>query len=257
MTANPYESPETAGTPPERKTNLPKLVFRVLVTFGVLGLVVLLLLPLSRGGSREASRRMQCGNHLKQIALGLQNYADVYGCLPPAYTVDAAGKPLHSWRTLILPFCEHKLQYEQLDLSKPWDDPVNQAVFQAGPSFYRCPSGHVARSQTTYLAVVAPGGCLQPTESRKLAEITDKTSLTLMVIEVPDEHAVHWMSPHDASEELILNLFKKGKPPHPNGTMAAFVDGHTFLLPRNSTPEVLRAIISIAGNDNDIAQAVD
>lgn len=255
MTANPYESPEMVGTPPERKSNLPKLALRLLVLIGVLGLLVALLLPLSRGGAREASRRVQCGNHLKQIALALQSYADVYHCLPPAYTVDAAGKPLHSWRTLILPFCEHKLQYEQLDLSKPWDDPVNQAVFQASPSFYRCPSGHVARGQTTYLAVVAPGGCFKPTEPRTFAEITDKTSLTLMVIEVPDEHADHWMSPNDASEELILTAADMG--PHPNGAQVVFVSGRVMFLSSGTKPAVLRALISIAGNDDDIAQAVD
>jgi prepilin-type processing-associated H-X9-DG protein len=182
---------------------------------------------------------------------------DEYHCLPPAYTVDAAGKPLHSWRTLILPYIEKKKLYDEIDLSKPWDNPVNRAAYETNLSFYHCPSGNAGKSQTTYLAVVAPGGCFQPTEPRTLSEITDGTSRTLIVIEVPDEQTVHWMSPHDASEELILNLFKKGKPPHPNGTMAAFVDGHTFLLPRNTTPEVLRALISVAGNDNDVARAVD
>ena len=45
-----------------------------------------------------------CVNNLKQIALALHNYEEVYKVLPPAYTVDAQGRPLHSWRTLILPY---------------------------------------------------------------------------------------------------------------------------------------------------------
>ena len=112
---------------------------------GILALLIALLLPASRG-SREAARRMQCSNHLKQIALALQNYADTYGCLPPAHTVDAEGKPLHSWRTLILPFMEQKELYDQIDLSKPWDDPANEKAMKTKISYYVCPSETVRSS---------------------------------------------------------------------------------------------------------------
>src|SRR5262245_3382414 len=56
--------------------------------------------------AREPARRMQCLNNLKQIALALHNYDATYGSLPPAYIADASGKPMHSWRVLILPFLE-------------------------------------------------------------------------------------------------------------------------------------------------------
>jgi hypothetical protein len=51
----------------------------------------------------EGPRRSQCRNHLRQIGLALHNYHDKYGCLPPAYIADKNGRPLHSWRVLILP----------------------------------------------------------------------------------------------------------------------------------------------------------
>lgn len=57
----------------------------------------MMLLPAVQS-AREAARRMQCHCQLKQIALGLHMYHDVHKCLPPAYTVDENGKPLHSWR---------------------------------------------------------------------------------------------------------------------------------------------------------------
>ena len=52
--------------------------------------------PLS--ASRDAARLAQCRNNLKQIAVALHQYHDLYGSFPPAYIADENGKPLHSWR---------------------------------------------------------------------------------------------------------------------------------------------------------------
>ncbi len=56
---------------------------------------------------------MECSNNMKQIALALHNYHDTYRTFP-AYTVDGNGQPLHSWRTLILPFWVSKRCIAQL-----------------------------------------------------------------------------------------------------------------------------------------------
>jgi len=256
MSANPYESPETVGYVPQAKSKLPKLVLRLLAAMTIVAVLVALLLP-SQRGSREAARRMHCANNLKRIALALQSYESTYHCLPPAYTVDAAGKPLHSWRTLILPFMEGKRAlYEQIDLSKPWDDPANRVAANSGVLVYRCPSGATGCNETTYLAIVAPGGCFKPTDSRPIAQVTDRKDLTLMVIDVPDEHAVHWMSPTDASEELVLSLGAARTLQHPNGTMVALVSGEVRFFSKESPAAMLRALISIAGNDDDIAKVL-
>src|SRR4029453_18405554 len=153
MSANPYESPETASIPAERPAGRGGLrLVELLVVVGIIGLLIALLLPAVRY-SGDAARRSQCSNNLKQIAIALHSYESDYHCLPPAYTVDATGKPLHSWRTLILPFIEQKLLYDKIDLSKPWDDPAIQAAFAANPQVYRCPSVDNPKSHTPYLAV--------------------------------------------------------------------------------------------------------
>src|SRR5205085_3518110 len=86
-----------------------------LVVFGVVGALVVLLacggillallLPAVQA-AREAARRMQSANHLKTLALAMQNYHDQYGALPPAVVRDKGGTPLYSGRVLLLPYLE-------------------------------------------------------------------------------------------------------------------------------------------------------
>jgi type II secretory pathway pseudopilin PulG len=257
MSINPYESPDTAGKPVEPKPGGRRFtLLHLLVVLGILGVLVALFLPAVRV-AREPARRAQCGNQLKHIALALHNYQTIHGSLPPAYTVDADGKPLHSWRTLILPYLEQKTLYDKIDLSKPWNDPANKTAFETDLHAYRCPSTDAPERHTTYLAVVAPGGCFQPAEPRALAEITDDRSLTLMVVEVDAAHAVHWMSPQDASAELILAAGSAANLPHSGGAQAACADGSVRYLPGKLKPAILHALITVAGNDDAVAQGAD
>jgi prepilin-type processing-associated H-X9-DG protein len=255
MTTNPYESPEQRSDLPRQAVEWAGSTVRVLVLLGLLGMLLLTVMPrhFLSGGSRESTRRMSCANNLHNIAIALRNYESEYHCLPPAYTVDASGKPLHSWRTLILPFIEQQNLYHQIDLTKPWDDPANQLARDVRLSLYECPSSTAERRMTTYFAVVAPGGCFRATGPRVLAVITDRHDRTLMLIEVSAKHAVHWMSPTDATEEMILNREADAEFSHPHGSQAAFVDGHIEFLTENVRPDVLRALISIDGKDNDVA----
>jgi prepilin-type N-terminal cleavage/methylation domain-containing protein len=101
----------------------------LLVVIAIIGVLVALLLPAVQA-AREAARRMQCGNHLKQIGLGLQNYHDVFNSLPfgararriTGDTVTAGNSFGPSWYVGILPFCEQKNladQIEQIGILNP------------------------------------------------------------------------------------------------------------------------------------------
>ncbi|APW61605.1 DUF1559 domain-containing protein [Paludisphaera borealis] len=220
----------------------------ILVLVGIIALLIALLLPLNRGGARHAARRAQCVNNLKGIALALHNYEQEHKALPPAYTVDAQGNPLHSWRTLILPYLEQKSLYQTIDLTKPWNDPANAKALATSLPIFRCPVVGPGNT-TTYLANTAPNGCLIPGQPRNLAEITDGTTSTLMVIEAGEEHAVPWMAPVDADESLVLSLGSDAKLPHTGGVNACFVDGHVQFLKASTPAKLLRGLISIAGGE--------
>src|SRR5271163_108233 len=81
-----------------RGIRLTTLMLAVLVIGGLVGV-----LGRAVQQAREAARASQCFC-IKQIAVALHNYHDTYGSFPPAYVADETGKPMHSWRVLILPF---------------------------------------------------------------------------------------------------------------------------------------------------------
>jgi prepilin-type processing-associated H-X9-DG protein len=249
MTANSDDMSDFVNEIPKQKKARRKFRFiELLAVLSIIGILVALLLPAVRTG-RTAALRAQCTNNLKQIALALRNYESAYKALPPAYSVDSEGKPLHSWRTLILPYLERQRLYESIDLSKPWNDPANAAALKTGISEYRCPAADCPANRTTYMAIVAPNGCFRPNKPRQLSEITDDHGETLMVIEVGSEHAVHWMAPTDADETLVMASGPSTKRNHAGGTNAAFVDGSVRFLQSAMPAAERRALISIAGND--------
>ncbi|MDX1968245.1 MAG: DUF1559 domain-containing protein [Planctomycetaceae bacterium] len=223
-------------------------LIEALVVLVILGVIAAMLVPATRR-SREAARRSQCKNYLKQIGLALHNYHDTYGVFPPAYTVDANGGSLHSWRTLLLPYVDQEPLYRKIDLSKAWDDPANSEAQAAIMTCYACPSTTGERSQTTYLAVVTADSCLRPSQSRKLAEITDGSTNTILVIEVRQDQAVHWMSPRDADEQILQNFGPDAKESHTGGRHVLLGDGAARFLSQNTPPETLQALYSATGGE--------
>lgn len=218
------------------------------IAIGICGALLVFFLPVQERGL-SAPRKTQCRNNLKQIALALKQYETDFGALPPACTIDAEGRPLHSWRTLILPYVDQTSLYNKIDLSKPWDDPTNAWAHEAPVPVFSCPSARCAKKHTVYLANGASGGCFRTEKPRKLADITDGLAKTLLVLEVPEDHAVHWMAPADADDALVLSITAESKLPHSGGFQAALCDGSVrFLSAELSTP-TRRALLTIAAGD--------
>lgn len=250
MTGNPHENNEGMSDTPERKkqTRFGVTFIEILVSLFVTVILIVLTLPMRSQGWKSARLRA-CENNLEQIGIALQNYAEEYGAYPPAYTVDAEGKPLHSWRTLILPYLDQQDVYEKIDLSKPWNDPANLDAYKTEVRTYRCPSTELPPTHTTYLAVVSTNSFFRLTEPRLLSEVTDNHGETLMVFDVTSERAVHWMAPQDVDERIILDFGSDREHNHRGTTNALCVDGSVAVLYTNEKLDELRAMISIAGHE--------
>ncbi|MCG6156563.1 DUF1559 family PulG-like putative transporter [Rubinisphaera margarita] len=236
-------------------TNLRRGPGRRGITFieaGVAMLIIvvlgILLLPGIRS-ARPAARRVQCLNHLRQVGTAMLNYQTQYGVLPPAYTVDDQGNPLHSWRTLILPFLDEDALYRSIKLAEPWDSPANAAALKSAPSVYRCAEFHGDQSHTNYMVIVSPESLIRATESRDLSTVTDGRTQTLMVVEVPHEHAVPWMSPHDADEALMMSITPGSELPHEDAINVMYADGHAGSLNAEIDREILHKLITADSGD--------
>ncbi len=211
------------------------------------GVLVGLLLPAVQA-AREAARRMQCSNNLKQIGLALHNYHDAYGSLPPAYTVDATGRKLHSWRTLILPFMDSSPIYQQIDLNKPWNDPVNVQFNSISMPQYQCPSSPLAPGLTTYQVVIDTKGLFPGATSLTFRNVTDGTSNTLAVVESTPASAKCWMEPSDLDLSGYL-IDSQGATSHTFGANVLMADGSVRFLPKSADDNTRTSMVTAMGGE--------
>jgi hypothetical protein len=212
------------------------------------------------GPQREGDPPPQCRNKLKQIGIALHNYHDDYGCFPPPYIADASGKPMHSWRVLLLPYIEERSLYELYDFSEPWNGPNNRLLAGEIPAVYRCtdlPRG--LTSESAFLAIVGPSTAWRTDQPTSLSDIKDGLGNTLMVVEV-HESGVNWLEPRDwaaatmplPASQLPQPKYQRhshGRHAHESGNWGVFADGNVHLLPSDMPPAKLKSLTTIAGSD--------
>jgi prepilin-type processing-associated H-X9-DG protein len=209
------------------------------------GILVALLLPAVQA-AREAARRAQSSNNLKQIGLALHQYHDIYSSFPPAVVTDDDGQPLYSGRVLLLPFLSQEALYEQFDKSKAWNSPENRAWSQTViPVFVDPSSANPPVGQTDYLFVSGKGTIFETGKSTKLMDIADGTSNTIAIVEVKNS-GINWAEPRDLVIPQPMSL-PAGN--HPGGNNALFADGSVRFLSKSTGTNSIRAMATKDGGE--------
>jgi len=197
---------------------------------------------------REAANRMNCTTNLNQLAVAMHMYHDANGRLPPAAVRGGDGRPLYSWRVLLLPYLGQESLYHQFKLNQPWDSPNNIKLLSQMPKVFLDPSAHTPESgMTVYQVFEGPKTAFEDPRGLNLATFTDGLANTILIAEAGT--AVPWTKPADLAYRADGPLPKLGGH-HPGGFNVALADGAVRFLSENVPEAVLRAAITRNGNEN-------
>lgn len=197
-----------------RRVQAAFTLVELLVVIAIIGVLVGLLLPAVQA-AREAARRMQCSNNLKQSALAVHNYELTFKRIPPFAVEDADNR--WAWSALILPFIEQQALHDQLsvngrlvmrNLAEAGLPAQIRDLLQSNIATYRCPSDGSPKTNINFQnATRQYGTCsygislgvsrTRPEElpSGKFADIRDGLSNTFLIGEkVLAETPVHLRS---------------------------------------------------------------
>lgn len=199
------------------------------------GILVALLLPAVQQ-TRGAARRVHSANNMKQIVIALHNYHDTYKQFPPAVVKDADGKPMYSGMVLLLPFVEQLHVFNQFDQNKPWDAPENMHLSQMDLAIFKNPSAAPGPAgKTDYLFVGGPQSLLGADGRRSLANCTDGSTNTMVLVEVKG-NSQSWAAPAVWTPDQPLDSDTV------NAVNVGMADGSVRALPKNFPQEQLRLL---------------
>jgi prepilin-type N-terminal cleavage/methylation domain-containing protein len=184
----------------------------LLVVIAIIGVLVALLLPAVQA-AREAARRTQCLNHLKQIGLAMHNYNDTYQTLPNSRR-DAS----YTWMTQILPQLEQPALFNKWTLGLTYSSQP-QECREARVSVYYCPSRRTAATAKIITEAMDSG----PNTTGIVGDYAACTGDSTV------GGGDYWQPGYDANGALLIwnRMNNSGGPPIPPGT-PAFKAGTSF-----------------------------
>jgi hypothetical protein len=182
-----------------------------------------------------------------------------------SFPAQFAGQPPVSWRVELLPWIDQAPMHDAYDPSTAWNSPRNLAIARYEIDFYSCPAvPRYYRSRdglhfTSYAAVAGPGTLWQGAGSLGLDSVTDGSAHTLLVVEACGRQIV-WTEPRDidlATTALGVNLPGPAKGEsggvissyHPRGAMVVMADGAVRTLSEETSPEILKALVTPDGGE--------
>ena len=195
----------------------------------------------------EEAARQRSVNNLKRLLLAMHNYESNNGQFPPAAVYSSDGKPLISWRVLLLPYLDQADLYAKFKLDEPWDGPTNKKLLDKMPDIFTVtPDKKKQTSETIYQVFTGASTCFPSPKATKLTDITDGTSNTILIVEAAE--AVPWTKPADLSFDPKKPLPKLGGVTK-KGFSAAYADGSVHLIKQNVSEATLRKLITCNGGE--------
>ncbi|MGB7325457.1 MAG: DUF1559 domain-containing protein [Rubripirellula sp.] len=233
------------------------------------------------GHSSRAARTMSSRNNLRQVMLGIDNYAATYDQLPPHVLVDPNGEPIHSWRTLVTPYLAGVDQLYRWDES--WDGPFNMRLARGldvhidaspldefgepliktmgpydGPIDYAWPFRNAETSgksdfRVHFFAIVGNETAWPDDHSITCDDIGDGVANTVILAESHTLDAF-WSEPIDLRfDQMTFTINDPTAPgissPRKLGPLVAFADGAVLHLNPETPKDLVRALLTANGGE--------
>lgn len=231
------------------------VVLSILGACVVFGVLMVLVFPSFRV-AQQVIYKSNCRSNLQRIAEALKQYEVEHGTLPPAFVADASGKPMHSWRVLILPQLGESALYARYNFSEPWDGPTNFQLVSSMPDVFACPSDPDAKAkcETNYMVLVGPKTLFPGSTAAKIAGMTDNAETTILVTEAPVAGIV-WTAPKDLNAtrmQFTINTGSTGEMGsyHPDGINTVMADGTVRFFNENFPIDYLQAMSTQQGGED-------
>lgn len=246
--------------PTQRSNNTLWIVLIVgagclLVMCLISGILLALLLPAVQQ-AREAARRTQSQNNLKQIGLAAHNFHDTNGRFPPMTpdgTLDPDVTSPISFNTSLLPYLNQAALYGTIDKSIPWDDPTNKPVYSTVVPAFISPqfpemtdaSGYGVTHYVPSTQIVAEDG-----GGIRMTEVTDGTSNTLLGGSIDNTAFPPWGNPQNGRDPASgfaggANAFGGNA----GGAAMLMMDGSVRFLSGSTAPGVAKALATPTGGE--------
>lgn len=199
---------------------------------------------------RGSAERSRIASNLRQIGIAFHSWFDTHKLLPAVARFDKQGKPLLSWRVLLLPYVGEEQLYKEFRLDEPWDSNHNRKLIPRIPAVYRSANARLtAEGKTTLLVPVSKltmfaGG---PKGIHLIKDVPDGTSNTILLIESDEDHAVVWTRPEDLRYDMKDP--RAGLAKRVGVIPALFVDGSVRFLPADIEPRTLHALFTRMGGE--------
>jgi prepilin-type processing-associated H-X9-DG protein len=258
------------------RTSLPAVPFLGGAGIGSAGssapVLAAMLLP-AVGQAREAARRSQSKNNLKQIGLALHNYHDAHNQFPAGTVENEKLKPEErlSWQAEILPYIDQAQLYNQIDFEKGWEAEGNLGILKNQIPVYLNPgvpgavaAGQIGRTHYVGLAGIGKDGPLLKVvdagagffgydRACSIRDILDGTSNTIMVSEANKDFGGWGTGGPNTVRALTKKPYINGPDglggPWRGGMHVLFADGSVRFISENIDPDLLEKLTTIAGGE--------
>jgi hypothetical protein len=227
-----------------------------LLLVALTGVLIYLIRPVVRQVQLGA-RQAVCRARAAELVSALYQYRNDNQRFPPCYTVDSQGKPLHSWRVLLLPYLGPQAQaiHAQLRLDEPWNSPHNLAWANQAPDVFVCPDDQrFAAGDTSFCAIVGDRYAFRPGVGISVEEITDDPSSTVLLIEA-SHSGINWMSPQDITAADLAQGLNSQLPGSPGshhvgrGVTVGTAEGQGKIIADHLSPDDLHRMATIGGGE--------